>query len=294
MTEFSRRRLLTAMALSPLLLSPHLRAATATPDISRIVALEWLPVELLLALGVTPWGVAETHTYRQWVREPALPAGVIDVGLRMEPNLELLTQMQPSLLLYSNGYGPSQTRLARIAPGMGFDFNDGSGKPLTTARHSLIALGERLGLQAQAHDHLAHVDKVMAETRQRLARFADRPILLMSLMDNRHTLVFGKLGLFAETMAVLGLKNAWQGETNFWGSAVIGIENLASVRDTHVICFDHDNQSMLDEVTRSALWQSLPFVRSNDFVTAPAVWFYGATLSAINFCQVLVRALEGK
>jgi ABC-type Fe3+-hydroxamate transport system substrate-binding protein len=31
---------------------------------------------------------------------------VIDVGLRTEPNLELLTQMKPSFIVWSAGYGP--------------------------------------------------------------------------------------------------------------------------------------------------------------------------------------------
>ena len=51
--HITRRRLLTAMALSPLLWQMKTaRAAGVVPH--RIVALEWLPLELLLALGITP------------------------------------------------------------------------------------------------------------------------------------------------------------------------------------------------------------------------------------------------
>ena len=93
----SRRRLLTAMALSPLLWQMNTAHAAAI-DPNRIVALEWLPVELLLALGIVPYGVADTINYRLWVSEPPLPDSVIDVGLRTEPNLELLTEMKPSFM----------------------------------------------------------------------------------------------------------------------------------------------------------------------------------------------------
>lgn len=86
-TLITRRRLLTAMALSPLLWQMR-GAQAANIDPQRVVALEWLPAELLLALGVTPYGVADIPNYRLWVNEPALPASVIDVGLRTEPNLE--------------------------------------------------------------------------------------------------------------------------------------------------------------------------------------------------------------
>ncbi len=118
-TLITRRRLLIAMALSPLLWQMR-GAQAADVDPQRVVALEWLPAELLLALGVTPYGVADIPNYRLWVNEPALPDSVIDVGLRTEPNLELLTQMKPSFIVWSAGYGPSPEKLARIAPGRGF------------------------------------------------------------------------------------------------------------------------------------------------------------------------------
>ncbi|WP_455845396.1 Fe(3+)-hydroxamate ABC transporter substrate-binding protein FhuD [Pantoea agglomerans] len=290
MFDISRRRLLTALALSPLMSTLPLRAAV--PDAQRILALEWLPVELLMALGVTPLGVADMHNYNIWVGDPQLPSGVIDLGLRTEPNLELMTQLEPSLILHSNGYGPALDKLQRIAPTMGFDLNSGDGKPLSTARHSLQALGARLGREAQAVQHLKFVDEQLAAARERLKPWANRPVLLMSLMDSRHAITFGKNSLFLEVMQILGLSNAWQGETNFWGSAVVGLERLAEVGDVQVICFDHDNDRDMQQVMATALWQALPFVRAQRFQRVPAVWYYGATSSALKFVRVLEHALE--
>lgn len=290
MPNLYRRRLMLALAVSPLFCALPLRAAT--PDMGRIIALEWLPTELLMALGVTPYGVADLHNYNIWVGEPSLPAGVTDVGLRTEPNLELMAQMQPSLILCSNGYGPPKDKLMRIAPIMGFDLNSGDGKPFSAARSSLRELAARLGLSDRAEQHLREVDETLAAARQRLAPYAGRTILLMSLLDSRHAITFGKNSLFLEVMTLLGLKNGWQGETNFWGSAVIGIEKLAQSIDMDVICFDHDNDVEMQQLMRSPLWQSLPFVRAGRFQRVPAVWYYGATLSALHFVRVLERALE--
>jgi iron complex transport system substrate-binding protein len=290
MPDLLRRRLMLALAAAPWLRSLPLGAAT--PDLSRIIALEWLPTELLLALGVTPYGVADLHNYNIWVGEPSLPDAVVDVGLRTEPNLELMAQMQPSLILCSNGYGPSKEKLTRIAPIMGFDLNSGDGKPFSTARASLRQLASRLGLSAVAGQHLREVDNELAAARQRLAPYAGRTLLLMSLLDSRHAITFGKNSLFLEVMTLLGLKNGWQGETNFWGSAVVGIEQLASLGEVDVICFDHDNEADMQQLMRSPLWQSMPFVRAGRFQRVPAVWYYGATLSALHFVRVLERALE--
>ncbi|MDD1200137.1 ABC transporter substrate-binding protein, partial [Klebsiella pneumoniae] len=142
-TLITRRRLLIAMALSPLLWQMR-GAQAADVDPQRVVALEWLPAELLLALGVTPYGVADIPNYRLWVNEPALPDSVIDVGLRTEPNLELLTQMKPSFIVWSAGYGPSPEKLARIAPGRGFTLSAGK-RPQAMAPRSRRDIAAMLG-----------------------------------------------------------------------------------------------------------------------------------------------------
>ena len=212
-TQITRRRLLTAMALSPLLWQMR-GAQAADVDPQRVVALEWLPAELLLALGVTPYGVADIPNYRLWVNEPALPDSVIDVGLRTEPNLELLTQMKPSFIVWSAGYGPSPEKLARIAPGRGFTFSDGK-RPLAMAQRSLLEMADLLGKTQQAQHHLAEFEALMASLKPRFAGRGDRPLLMISLLDPRHVLVFGENCLFQEVLDRFGIKNAWRGEATF-------------------------------------------------------------------------------
>jgi iron complex transport system substrate-binding protein len=287
-----RRRLLTAMALSPLLFSLPGRAIDAPPDITRIAALEWLPIELLLALGIMPLAVADIHNYNLWVEEPKLPASVFDVGQRTEPNLELLQQLKPSLVLLSQGYGPTPQKLQPIAPTMSFGFNDGSGKPLAVARQSLQALAQRLGVETRAVQHLAQFDRFMQDARRRLHSYTRQPLLMFSLIDSRHALIIGQKSLFQEVMDQLGIKNAWEGETNFWGTAVVGIERLMAVSNARAIYLDHGNQAMMDKVSATPLWRALPFVRQNQLRQVPAVWFYGATLSAMRFCRVLEQVQE--
>ncbi len=290
--RISRRRLLTAMALSPLLWQMQ-KAQAAPISAERIVALEWLPVELMLALGVTPYGVADIPNYRMWVNEPALPDSVIDVGLRTEPNLELLTQMKPSMLVWSAGYGPSPEILARIAPGRSFAFSDGK-QPLAQARRSLLEMAEMLDKQAVAQRHLAEFDAFIDGLKPRFKQRGDRPLLMVSLLDPRHMLVFGPNCLFQEVLDRLGVKNAWQGETNFWGSTAVGIDRLAAYKDVDVLCFDHGNAAQMSQLAATPLWQAMPFVRANRLQIVPAVWFYGATLSAMSFARILDNSLGGK
>ncbi|EOI5819001.1 Fe(3+)-hydroxamate ABC transporter substrate-binding protein FhuD [Cronobacter malonaticus] len=291
-TPFSRRRLMTAMALSPVMW--HMaKARAASVDLKRIVALEWLPVEQLIALGVMPYAVADVPNYRLWVDYPPLPDAVIDVGLRTEPNLELLTQLEPSLMIWSAGYGPSEAQLKRIAPGMGVTFTDGKA-PLAMARQSLLTLAERLGLEKAAHAHLDEFEQFLTQMKARLAGRGQRPLLMMSLLDSRHALTLGTNSLFQPVLDAVNIPNAWQDKTNFWGSAIVGIERLAQFRDADVICFEHGDDQAMRQLAATPLWQAMPFVREGRFQRVPAVWFYGATLSAMRFGRVLENALGGR
>lgn len=291
-TLITRRRLLTAMALSPLLWQMR-GAQAATVDPQRIVALEWLPVELLLALGITPYGVADIPNYNLWVSEPPLPASVIDVGLRTEPNLELLTEMKPSFMVWSAGYGPSPEKLARIAPGRGFNFSDGK-NPLAVAEKSLLEMGQLLGKERAARDHLDYFQRFVADHKPRFAGRGNRPLLMVTLLDARHVLAFGPNCLFQPILDEYGIVNAWQGKTNFWGSEVVGIDRLGQFTDADVICFDHGNDREMQKLMATPLWQAMPFVRAGRFQRVPAVWFYGATLSTMNFIRILDNALGGR
>ncbi|MFP1892797.1 Fe(3+)-hydroxamate ABC transporter substrate-binding protein FhuD [Lonsdalea quercina] len=287
----SRRRLLTALLLSPCAYA--LRGRAAVTDVRRIVALEWQPLELLMALGVTPLGIADKHNYQRWVKSPTLPDSVVDVGLRTEPNLELLTQLRPSLLLYADGFGPAPAQMARIAPGMGFSFINGDDGPLESARRSLRALGDRLGLRPAAEQHLALFSRFMAQARVNLQAYTRRPLLLFTVMDARHVLILGRHSLFQSVMDELGIENAWQGETNAWGSIIVGMERLATLSaEAEAMCFDHGNSALMEEVEANPLWQALPFVRHQRWRRVEPVWFYGGTLSAMRFCETLANARE--
>ncbi|OSN04871.1 iron-hydroxamate transporter substrate-binding subunit [Lonsdalea iberica] len=287
----SRRRLLTALLLSPCVYA--LRGRAAVNDVRRIVALEWQPLELLMALGVTPLGIADKHNYQRWVKSPSLPDRVVDVGLRTEPNLELLAQLRPSLLLYADGFGPAPAQMARIAPGMGFSFINGDGGPLESARRSLRELGERLDLRSAAEQHLALFSRFIEQARIKLQAYPHRPLLLFTVMDARHVLILGRNSLFQSVMDELGIDNAWQGETNAWGSIIVGMERLATLSaEVDALCFDHGNGALMAEVEANPLWQALPFVRHQRWQRVEPIWFYGGTLSAMRFCETLANAQE--
>jgi ABC-type Fe3+-hydroxamate transport system substrate-binding protein len=249
-------------------------------------------------LGVVPQAVADIHNYNLWVQDPRLPDSVIDVGQRTEPNLELLQQLNPSLDPAFQRLRPfSAQKLQPIGPTMEFGFNDGSGKPLTVGRNSLLQLAQRLGLEARATQHLQQFDAFLLAARSRLAGVSGSSrCCCFRCSIPRHVLVIGQKSLFQQVMDQLGIENAWQGETNFWGTCGGGNRTPGGgEKCARAIYLDHGNQAMMDKVSsRRRCGRRFPFIRQGQLRQVPAVWFYGATLSAMRFCRLLEQAQEAR
>ena len=116
----------------------------------KVVSLDWVLTEHLLALGVTPYGIADVKGYQSWVVKPILPESVISIGSRREPNLELIAQIKPDLILMSDVMSPAFERLNAIAPTMVLSVYTAKHAPLEAAKQQLLTLGKVLNRYEQA------------------------------------------------------------------------------------------------------------------------------------------------
>jgi iron complex transport system substrate-binding protein len=263
----------------------------------RVVALDWSLAETLLGLGLVPLGVAEPNGYRRWTSDPALPPQVIDVGLRIEPNLELLQTLRPDLILVSPGFqsGVNRPFLERIAPTLLIAFYTADGKPYDRARTETMALAARLGREAAGQALLARTEAAIVAARGRLAACAAtmRPLYLVAFADARHVRVFGQGGMYQEILDRLGLRNAWAGASTAWGFVTVGLEELAGRADAQLLYFEPVVKEAEKTLADSPLWASLDFVRGGRVHALPSVWAFGGLPSAARFATLLAERLGG-
>jgi ABC-type Fe3+-hydroxamate transport system substrate-binding protein len=284
------RRGFLAGAASCALLAPQPLDATGLPV--RIVSLDYGLAETLLAMGVTPIAIAEADEWAGWVVEPALSAGVINLGTALEANVELLHALKPDLILTSPYLARIRPMLERIARTETFAIN--TPEPGTPYERSVVAthrLGGMLARQAEAEALIAGSAALMAATRQRLAPHADAPLLVVNFMDTRHVRVYGAKSLFNDVIERCGLANAWRGETNYWGFATVGIEQLADAAGARLIYLEPIAPDVLASLARSPLWNSLPFVRAGRVQRIPAALMFGMLPSAMRFARLLGDSL---
>ncbi|QRM32614.1 ABC transporter substrate-binding protein [Microvirga sp. VF16] len=264
-----------------------LRAAPGQP---RVISLDWGLAETLLALGIAPVGLPEAAPYADWVVEPALPPDITDIGLRVEPNFELMAALRPDLIVGIPEHELLRPQLERIAPFLAVPIYAPDGSPYHRSEQAARLIGEW-------SDRATAAERLIAETRSRIAavaaaiRMPQPPLYIANFIDRRHLRVYGRHGLFQDVLDRLGLQNAWSGGTNVWGFATLGVEALAGTLQARLFYLEPVPQEARRTIAEGPLWRHLPLVRRGAAAVLPPVLMFGTLPAAARFARVLGTAL---
>lgn len=260
----------------------------------RIVSLDDGLTETLLMLGVRPVAIADREVWEKWVVEPELPPEIADVGTLLEPNLEFLQQLAPDIILaipYLDGIKPL---LERVAPVTTIGIYTEDGRPYQRAVEATRQLARLVGKVAEGEALIAATDASFLAVRQQLAPLSARPVYVVNFMDPRNVRVYGKKSLFQDVFDRIGLRNAWTGETNYWGFSTVGIDGLATSSDARLAYLEPLPEGAGGTLTDSPVWNAMPFVRNRSIMRLPAVLMFGALPSAARFARALAKAMTAE
>ena len=262
-----------------------------TPE--RVIALNWAATEALLLLGVTPIGVADRDGYNAWVREPELPEGVANVGTRVAPSLEAISELKPDLIVTSSEMAPAANLLERIAPTYVVSVYKQGSRPFEKASSMLTTLGEMLNREERAKSVLNDIDQTLQAQRHRLENsgLTDRPVALVNFLDDRHVRVYAPNGLFQRALNALGLENAWPHSGNYWGFSVVGLEALAPYQDSRIVVISPTLPGLSDTLANSPFWTYLPPVQRDQVYQIDPVWPFGGVFPVKRLATLLAEGL---
>ncbi|MGA0563825.1 ABC transporter substrate-binding protein [Ancylobacter sp. VNQ12] len=297
MTPLSRRAVvLGGLGVSALAVRSA-RGAAPADAAPRIVSMDFGLAETLIEMGLPPIALPNPASWTQWVVEPALPPGIVDLGTDREPNLELLAALKPDLIVTTpylagirallEGFAPTRT-FSVYAPPPGHVYD----RSIAATRALAAAIGE-----AEAGEALiARTAATMAQCRQLFAEAGlnRRPQIVVNFLDTRHVRVYGAGSLFGDVMERCGLENGWTAPSNYWGFNTVGIEALAASPASRLLYLEPISADTLDTLALSPLWNSLPFVRAGRVHRLPAVLMFGMLPSAMRFARQLAVALTNE
>ncbi|NEI74527.1 ABC transporter substrate-binding protein [Rhizobium lusitanum] len=252
--------------------------------------LDWTLAEMALSLNLVPVALTEVAGYRAWVGEPLLPTDVVELGLRGNPNLEMLVQIAPDLILANENQEASISLLPQIAPCLSASIYAVTGSPYMHAASELRRLGGRLDRISEAEAAIATSDRAIARAAEQVAGFSC-PVYLARFVDPDHLMIFGRNSLFQDVLDRMGVANAWQGATSAWGFGIVGIDALVCEKEAHLLYLGLGAQDLEQIAATSAVWRSLAFVRQKRISILPSMWFFGGVASAGRFADHAGMAL---
>lgn len=258
----------------------------------RVVALSWEAAEHLLKLDITPVAVADAADYRTWVVRPGLPEHVPDAGSRTAPNLQVLAQLKPELIVIPPLLEGLRERLARIAPVAVYSSFNQQHDNYLSARDNYLALAQRFGREEQALRELAGMQARVDELhRQLVEHFRGRLPRVAVVRFSSPTLVSinGANSMAEHAMQLLDLQPAYPLPRSPLGVVQVPVATLGRIEDGVILHIEPFAQQ--EQLFTTPAWQGMPFVREGRFGAMRSTWTYGGVFSIEYLAEAITEAL---
>lgn len=308
MHSFSRRRFVATAIISALVVActgnqagkrvESLSSPTLTKTPTRIVALEWVYVEDLLALGIQPIGVADISGYKQFVNvQLKLADTVVDVGTRQEPSLEAIAKLEPELILgVELRHEMIYDTLSSIAPTLLFNPYPPPNGPnqLDEMEQTFLAIADAVNRRDPGETVLQNMRKTFktAEQQLRLNDLSDSSFILVHFVPGAlQPRLFTDNSMAVQVLSQIGLKNAWKGEIDRFGFNTVGVEALPAVQQANFLYIAEEDVQW-QQFQNNPVWKGLEFVKESRIYPIGAdIWVFGGPLSAQILVNKVVAAL---
>ncbi|MEK8130584.1 helix-turn-helix domain-containing protein [Paenibacillus filicis] len=274
---------------------------TAIPQ--RIVALDWTMAEYLLALGIVPLGVSEADEMPRWLSLPiAIPDGIVDVGPRLQPNLQRIAELSPDLIIGTRMLTePYYDALQQIAPTVAYDLFPSSRQTseyesLEYSFGHLASVLDRGALATGIQCRLEDSYKVMREyIHPRIA--TNKAMVAIGYSSEQHYLLrlSNDGSLPVGVLERLGLTNAFKpGHYEPLGFTTIEMDKLEVGDNAHMMYLvQRDDKIAISRLQKERTWRMLNVSshRGSRMKPSGMIWPYGGPLSVNMFAVAATRSL---
>ncbi|MEA5504638.1 iron-siderophore ABC transporter substrate-binding protein [Halotia wernerae UHCC 0503] len=299
MSKFTRRAFLTAATVSALIVACNRspRTQTSNQTATRVVALEWVYAENLLALGIQPLGVADIQGYKKFVNvQPSLDESVVDVGTRQEPSLEAIAQLKPDLILGVDLRHQSiYDTLSAIAPTLIFNPYplEENLNQLDEMQQTFRKIAERVNRRDIAETVIQQMQTKFQTAATRIKNTQKPNFVLGQFSDNAPQIrLFTDNSMAAQILTSIGLKNAWKGKFDRFGFNTVWVEALPKIETANFIYIPAPNSPYQQQLQNNPVWQRLEFVQQKRlYAIAPDTWLFGGPLSAQILVEKVIKTL---
>jgi len=264
---------------------------TGTP--AKVVALEYSFVDALVAVGMSPVGVADDNEPKRII--PALREKVSaykSVGLRATPNIQVITALKPDLIIADSGrHKAIYAQLSKIAPTIAYpSLNGNYQQVLDSEMSTAIALNKCDEMKQRLTEHA----KTMADLKAKAPADESRKALFVRASEKGFT-GFPPKAYTPGVLSAIGIPSALP-DSGTDASVSLTLETLVSTKPDIMFIAPNDGPTLRDTWAKSPLWKQLPAVKNNATYDVDAnEWSRSRGLIASEVvAQEAVKLLYGK
>lgn len=266
------------------------KTANNRPPIN-IASPDWGNAATLTAMGYPPIATGDMRVWDQWVADPKLPDYVVDLGIRYQPNIELIAQLPVDMVIdnffYEHarglyGEGVAAESITFVPKGKTAQWSDYT--------EPTRKLGEVINEPELAERYIAasqqdinQAGRLLSQHYPKVEKFA-----VVQFADANNLRMYAANSLFQPALDLMGKQLIANGEGNEWGFVQTPLSELAKL-DTDVCLLVVQPVSPITkaEVEKSLIWQRLDYDNTRCYGELPPVWIYGGLSSLVTLANNL-------
>lgn len=263
---------------------------TATNVKINIASPDWGNAATLTAMGYPPIATGDVRVWDRWVGTPQLPTSTVDVGIRYQPNAELIAQL-PVDMVVDNFFYEHARNLYGDVPAKSIVFA-AKGETATWADYSQPTqkLGELIGEPKLADDYIvkSHKDINLADKRLQQRYPKVKKFAVVQFADANNMRMYVANSLFQPALTQMKKELVVLGKGNSYGFIPIRMGDLAQLEeDVCLLVIDPLSPITRAEIKDSLIWQRLSYGSNRCVGELPPVWIYGGMSSLVGLANNL-------
>ncbi|MDI9513275.1 MAG: iron-siderophore ABC transporter substrate-binding protein [Caldicoprobacterales bacterium] len=267
----------------------------------RVVALEWIYGENMLAMGVEPVGMTDIEGYYTWMNNGGikLDDSVVNLGVRGSANLEDIAALKPDLIVTADYYEYDYELLSAIAPTIVLTPYPGEQYPSGEYDHmisSIEIMGKALGLEDKAAEVIASLDQAYAKASERLKDtsidFNYIELIDFSTADTVSMYLFTDSSIHTSILEKIGFTNMYRPEKfELYGQTNINVENLVGLDNYSLFIVAEKGEDVFSKglISENVL-NGLKFYTENNMYYLGTNASPFGPLSTLSFVDIVVEA----
>ena len=263
----------------------------------NIVSPDWGNAATLTAMGYPPIATGDVRVWDRWVGTPELPTSIIDLGIRYQPNAELVAQL-PVDLVVDNFFYEHARNLYGDVPSESVMFA-AKGDTATWADYTepTRQLGQLIDEPALAESYIkkSQTDIKLASERLQQRYPKVKRFAVVQFADANNMRMYVKNSLFQPVLSQMGKELDVLGKGNQWGFVPIRMGDLAQLdNETCLLIIDPLSPITRAEIKDSLVWQRLGYGDERCVGELPPIWIYGGMSSLVGLANNLsIVTLKG-